>query len=560
MMNDDTWEGKQISQYDVQEFLARGGMADIYKAYDTQLKRTVCLKIMQANFLDDAAFVKRFQREARTAAGLDHPDIIKIFDTGMTTTNLPFIVMEYIADGSLDRLTARGEITWPLPPQQALKLIKRVASALYTAHQRHIFHRDLKPQNILMRHKKHPVLTDFGVAAVEEGTKLTRTGEMPGTPYYMSPEQIRGEPVDGRSDIYALGLILYEMLAGSHPYAHLDPWRILEHQVLIEPPPLRLARDGLSEVTYQVVNTCLQKHAANRYQSVTDLIKAIDAAIAQESAEKSLSPLTSTPQYTRSFVRQNWLLLLLIGLVLALLVFTIFNWLPSKETIEKASTQNAVSAVATAVSTNTPVPAVEIVIEATPTLIPVTPTYTNTPLPPTETSVPPTETAVLATTTPPGLTILSLATSPPSCPAQADSSWGSTADQYQTRLGCATTGIITYQISEAAYQIFPEGMMIWRANTDQIHVLYNNGALSTFNGGPADESLANCQSTLKNSFGWLWCTNSMVQQLGIPTETERNATNMVAQQFENGLLLTFSETTNNLALFTRQNTWETAPK
>ena len=590
-MNDnvESWEGKQINQYDVQEFMARGGMADIYKAYDEQLKRVVCLKVMQADFLDDEAFVKRFQREARTAAGLDHPDIIKIFDTGMTAAGQPFIVMEYIEDGSLDRLTARGDLSWPLPPEQALKLIKRIASALFAAHNRRIFHRDLKPQNILMRHKKHPVLTDFGVAAVEEGTKLTRTGEMPGTPYYMSPEQIRGEPVDGRSDIYALGLILYEMLAGSHPYAHLDPWRILEHQVLIEPPPLRLARDGLSDATYQVVNTCLQKHAANRYQSVTDLIQAIDVALQQEAADESLakSVVTTIPKPNRLgvYVRQNWLLLVLIVLVLILLVLTIINILPSDSGLDATITQNAIglasssaqdevetavsSTQMTATSTNTPLPTpaptIQIVIQASPTLIPVTPTHTNTPIPPTETAVPPTETAVFATTTPPVFSGGAASSAPVPQPrtsscSQIDGSWGSGVEQYESRLGCATSGVDTYRLSEAAYQNFPEGQMIWRGSTDQIHVLFNDGSLSTFSASGADATSGNCQNNLKNSFGWLWCTNTAVQTLGIPSETERNATNMVAQTFDKGILLTFSETTNNLVLFTNEGRWETAPK
>ncbi|KAA3662586.1 MAG: serine/threonine protein kinase [Chloroflexi bacterium] len=566
MNNDETWEGKQINQYDVQEYLTRGGMADIYRASDSQLKRVVCLKVMQADYLNDEAFVKRFQREARTAASLDHPDIIKIFDTGMTPSGQPFIVMEYIEDGSLDRLTAKGEISWPLPQQQALKLIKRVASALFTAHNRRIFHRDLKPQNILMRHKKHPVLTDFGVAAVEEMTKLTRTGEMPGTPYYMSPEQIRGERVDGRSDIYALGLILYEMLAGSHPYAHLDPWRILEHQVLIEPPPLRLARDGLSDATYQVVNTCLQKHAANRYQSVIDLIKAIDMALERESAGDAPPPPTSIPRPGRwqLYFRQNWLLLLLIGLVLILLTLSIINILPNGIFGETGLTQNAIKVAATAVSTNTPNPTspatIQIVVQASPTLIPVTPTYTHTPLP-TETPVLPTETAVPPTAPPIINPIQPPRTTPTlSCVARADSSWGNTVDQYESRLGCATSGIITYQMSEAAYQMFPGGQMIWRANTNQIHVLYNDATLSTFNVGPADASQATCQNNLQNSFGWLWCTNSVVQSLGIPSETERNANNMIVQQFENGLLLTYSEINNNLVLFTKQKRWETSPK
>ncbi|MCA9920862.1 MAG: serine/threonine protein kinase, partial [Anaerolineales bacterium] len=393
--NDVSWEGKSINQYEVEAYLARGGMADIYKAYDTQLKRVVCLKIMQAALLEDAAFTKRFQREARTAASLDHPDIIKIFDTGVTETGQPFIVMGYIQDGSLDKVTASGDLPWPLPPAQALKLVKRIAGALFAAHQRHIYHRDLKPQNVLMRHKKQPVLTDFGVAAVEEGTKLTRTGEMPGTPYYMSPEQIRGEPVDGRSDIYALGLILYEMLAGSHPYAHLDPNRILEHQALIEPPPLRLARDGLSETTYQVVNTCLQKHAANRYQTITHLVAALDAAIAEE--EPSVDAVVPTVDW-KYFLRQNWLLLALIVLVLVLLVVTAISLLPSlgaaapqPQLQSSAGVLSTAAATATATATTAPV---EVVIVASPTLIPVTQIPSATPMPPTLTPIVPTETAV----------------------------------------------------------------------------------------------------------------------------------------------------------------------
>jgi len=286
-------------------------------------------------------------------------------------------------------------------------------------------------------------------------------------------------------------------------------------------------------------------------------------AIKQESANETPSTLTSIPRPIRwrLYFRQNWLLLLLIGLVLVLLALTIMNVL-SSGTIRKATvTTNAIVLAATAVSTNTPNPTpIEIVVQASPTLIPVTPTFTNTP-PPTETPVPPTETAVPPTAVPITNPILSpITTSAPSCVGKADSSWGNGASQYETDLGCATTGIITYQISEAAYQMFPEGMMIWRANTNQIHVLHNDATLITFNAGPADPSQANCQNNLQNSFGWLWCTKSAVQSLGIPAETERNATNMVVQQFDNGLLLTYSETNNNLVLLTGQNRWETFPK
>ncbi|MCP5096856.1 MAG: serine/threonine protein kinase [Chloroflexi bacterium] len=565
MNSNESWVGKQINQYEVQEYLTRGGMADIYKAYDAQLKRTVCLKVMQAALLDDVAFVKRFQREARTAARLNHPDIIKIFDTGVTADNQPFLVMEYIEAGSLDRLVARGEIEWPFPVVDALKFIKRLAAALSMAHYQRVYHRDLKPQNVLMRHGTHPVLTDFGVAAVEEGTKLTRTGEMPGTPLYMSPEQIRGEPVDGRSDIYALGLILYEMLAGSHPFAHLDPWRMLDYQATVEPPPLRLGRDDLSEATYRIVHSCLHKHPANRYQSTVDLIAALDEAIREEQGEGEVE---KSPTRFSPFLRENWMLLLLILLVLALLVVAIISLLPQNDGSAAAATATnnvdvlssnlptVVVATMRVLPTSTPA---AIVSDVAPTRILATPTHSVTPLP-TDTPVS-TETAVPPTTTPIPPVIVNNVIESSACTITADSLWDDFIDQYKSRLGCGTTGLMAIAYELNAYQPFPNGFAIWRGDRDLVYVLDNTSQFSAHDIRNVDQNNQKCEPFLKGGIGSLWCNNNGIStRLGLPVVDEKNSSGFVVQDFANGLVFTADDLSLYYVLFTNTGEWTAVAK
>ncbi len=260
-------------------------MADVYLAQDTTLQRDVAFKVMLDALALDPQYVQRFQREARTVARLDHPNIIQVYSTGQTPLGQPYIAMQYISGGSLrDRLEQLAERGKLLTTEQTLNLARQLALALSVAHRAGIIHRDLKPGNILIRPDGTPVLVDLGIAAISSGggPKLTQTGGFVGTPAYMSPEQARSRPLDGRSDIYSFGVILYELLAGRLPFEAENFTTILYKHVNEEPVPLQQLRPDTSPQTQAIVATCLQKNRDDRYQKAEDLIPAIDAALQAE--------------------------------------------------------------------------------------------------------------------------------------------------------------------------------------------------------------------------------------------------------------------------------------
>ncbi|MBK8986000.1 MAG: protein kinase [Chloroflexi bacterium] len=282
--------GQKIGQYEVTSHIARGGMADVYQAFDVQLQRKVALKVMLAQLSADSQFVERFRREAQTVARLEHPNIIQVFGIGLTPDQRPYIAMPFIEGGSLretlELLKKRGSL---LPTTQALAIVRQMADALRVAHAADIIHRDIKPSNILLRPDGTPMLVDLGIAAVQSAPKLTQTGTLIGTPSYMSPEQARGERLDGRSDLYSLGVILYEMLAGRRPFEAEDPLAVLHKHVYEEPIPLEQIRQDLTPHTRYVVQAAMQKTPMHRFQTAADMINAIDQAIEAEGGPGRIS-------------------------------------------------------------------------------------------------------------------------------------------------------------------------------------------------------------------------------------------------------------------------------
>ena len=230
--------GQKIDQYLIEAFIASGGMAEVYLARDVGLDRQVALKVMLPELTRQAGFAARFQREARTIARLQHPNIVQIYSTGTTANpraggGQPYLAMQYVPGGTLQaQLEQMAAQERRLHPVAALQMMQQVADALAAAHAADIIHRDLKPSNILLDHSGKPIVTDFGIAAVNSATtRLTQTGVVMGTPFYMSPEQIKGERVDGRSDLYSLGVILYELLTGQVPFMADSPIAVLHHHV-----------------------------------------------------------------------------------------------------------------------------------------------------------------------------------------------------------------------------------------------------------------------------------------------------------------------------------------
>jgi serine/threonine protein kinase len=255
------------AEYDIIEELGRGGMAMVYRAKDRQLEREVAIKVLPFSLAFDTEFVERFQREARTAAQLEHPNIISIYRVGRSGRVIYF-VMKFLRGGSLSGLLGQRK---KLTPPEIRRLLLEAGSALGYAAQRGIVHRDIKPDNIMFDEFGQSVLTDFGIAKAASGQKLTGTGMSIGTPHYMSPEQARAQPIDGRSDIYSLGIVAYQCLTGSVPYDGEDSFSI-GYKHITEPIPTPSLVTADERRLFEVIKRMLMKDPFDRYQTCEELI------------------------------------------------------------------------------------------------------------------------------------------------------------------------------------------------------------------------------------------------------------------------------------------------
>jgi eukaryotic-like serine/threonine-protein kinase len=272
--------GTRVGPYEVLALLGAGGMAEVYRAKDTRLGRDVALKVVSEALGTDAALVERFEREAKLAGSLNHPNIVALYDVGFQDGK-PYFVTELLQGESLRERLARGQI--PLPA--ALEWAAQMAQGLAAAHERGIVHRDLKPENVFITKDGHVKLIDFGIAKLVEAAReaaphglmdetaspsgsSTGTGMVLGTPGYMSPEQVRGDPVDARTDFFSLGAVLYEMLAGHRAFASGSV--VESGYAILHSEPEALAASVPPPVA-QVVRRCLEKDAARRFQSARDL-------------------------------------------------------------------------------------------------------------------------------------------------------------------------------------------------------------------------------------------------------------------------------------------------
>jgi len=258
-----------IPGYKIKKELGAGGMARVYLALEKKLDRPVALKILSPAFAENSRVTKRFIKEAKTAAQLQHSNIVSIFDVGKHD-GIYFFAMEYLTTNLKDRIKRSSSIK----PREALAIIKDVAKALSYAHKKGYIHRDIKPDNIMFRKDGAVVLVDFGIVkAVNEKTKLTRTGISVGTPQYMSPEQIKAQKIDGRSDIYSLGIVLFELLTGHVPYQAGDLIKLaLKHTG--DPVPKLPAK--LSDLQ-PLMDKMLAKNPHERVRNAEGLIRLIDA-------------------------------------------------------------------------------------------------------------------------------------------------------------------------------------------------------------------------------------------------------------------------------------------
>jgi Tol biopolymer transport system component len=391
--------GRTLGHYRIVAELGRGGMAVVYKAWQPSLERFVALKVLPAYFQHEPEFLARFHREAKSAARLNHPNIITIHDTG-EIDGVHYIAMEYVEGGSLrDRLAAG-----PLSLEETANILAQIAAALDFAHRHGLIHRDIKPANILFTDDGRPKVTDFGIARASDGTHLTRTGVLMGTPEYMAPEQAEGRPVDHRTDLYALGVVLYQMLTGRAPFQGTTPHATLHAVIYEPPPPPRQIAPGLPPAVEAVVLKAIAKQPERRFQRGADMAAALRAALLGRApkGQAAAAPRRSPLIWIMAGIAAV-LVLLLGGLALLLAggggggtaavpTATAIAWVTPTEPLATGAPSPSA-----ALPTVTPAFPTEPVVVLTDT----PPPPATTPLPATDSPLPPTATPVLATPTPP---------------------------------------------------------------------------------------------------------------------------------------------------------------
>ena len=274
------WLGKSIGRVRIDKLLARGGMAEVYLGSHLTLDRPVAIKLLHSYIEEDPLLLERFQREAKVVAGLRHPNIVQIYDFD-TTDGHPYIVMEYLKGPTLATyLRHLHQRKKRIPPHQVARLLKGLTAALDYAHGQGVIHRDVKPGNILLHNDTddipldkpltndvEAVITDFGLVRVMNAASQTASGFISGTPAYMSPEQARGDQIDRHTDIYSLGVVLYEMLAGRVPFDADSTLTVLHMQIHTTPPPI----PGIPAEVQAVIDRALLKNPADRYQSSSEM-------------------------------------------------------------------------------------------------------------------------------------------------------------------------------------------------------------------------------------------------------------------------------------------------
>lgn len=337
--------GKTLGKVQVGELLARGGMAEVYLGEHAALNRKVAVKVMREHIEADQDNRARFEREARVVAGLRHPNIIQVFDYEYVDGQ-PYLVMEYVPGASLGTylkaLNKRGE---KLPQQMIARIVSALASAIDYAHNQNVIHRDLKPANVLLRSSApvdpnaplpedvEPILTDFGLVRLLDSSIQTSTGTVSGTPAYMSPEQARGDKVDGRTDIYSLGVMLYEMLAGVVPFEAESSFGILMKHLNEPPPPI----PGVSSAVQAVIDRALAKDANLRFASAKAMIDEFTAAFNGETISNNtlnISKMIQTPPQEVKPARPfNWNFAFG-GLILLAFIATAYFWLTREKTAQ----------------------------------------------------------------------------------------------------------------------------------------------------------------------------------------------------------------------------------
>lgn len=283
--------GKTLGQFEILEEIGRGGMATVYSARQTSMNRTVAIKVLPRHLMHDPNFYERFEREVDVIAHLEHPHILPIYDYGQTD-GIPFIAMRFLGGGSMEQMIRRS--AGKGKPEDLERPIRQICQALDYAHKEGIIHRDIKPGNIMLDTGDNAYLSDFGIARVL-GSELT--GSMiVGTPAYMSPEQANGISIDGRADIYAMGVVLFELLTGREPYQAETPMAVLLKHINEPMPPITQFRSDISPEVDKVIQKATAKDPNDRFSSAGDMAKAFSSALRGETAVFDAPTRTVSPK------------------------------------------------------------------------------------------------------------------------------------------------------------------------------------------------------------------------------------------------------------------------
>ena len=277
----DNLAGRTLGKYQIREMLGQGGMGSVYRAYQSNLNRTVAIKVLMPQLAANSEYVKRFIREAETSAVLEHPHIVPIYDYGQVAGTV-FVVMRLLTGGTLaDRLEQRAKRSLPLPSMaEASDLLNKLASALDYAHNKGVIHRDIKPSNIMFDNHGNPFLVDFGIAKLLDTsyTNLTGTGLTVGTPSHMAPEQWQGEQITAATDQYALGIMVYQLITGALPFEATTPANLMFKHLTDMPTPPHIRREGVSESITIVLERALAKKSVERFPTTTSFAQTFERA------------------------------------------------------------------------------------------------------------------------------------------------------------------------------------------------------------------------------------------------------------------------------------------
>jgi serine/threonine protein kinase len=310
-----TLVGTSLGKYQIEDRLGRGGMAEVYKAFQPALQRRVAIKVIHPHLAEDTDFVARFEREAQAVAKLHHPNIVQVYDFEMAN-DVYYMVMEHLPGETLKtKITELHDANQRMAVEDILSLVDKISSAIDYAHEQGIIHRDLKPANIIYNEKSEPILTDFGVAKILGTEKLTQTGLTSGTPAYMSPEQGVGDEADARTDVYSFGVIVYELLAGVVPYEAETPFALIMQHVTAPLPSLHSVMPHYPPDVDRVIAHALAKKPDDRYSTATEFARDLRSAFVGE-------PVVAPPIKPPARPNQQRLLIAAIA-VIALVIFTI---------------------------------------------------------------------------------------------------------------------------------------------------------------------------------------------------------------------------------------------